>query len=140
MTDTTTDFPTLRLTAIDTPDPRGLAEFYRRLLGYRYRAGDEPREGEGTPEWLVLHGDAGEKLAFQVSPGLPRAQWPEGTVPQMMHLDLTVPDTAALSRQHDRALDLGATVLLDRSNDPEEELYVYADPSGHPFCIFVSDQ
>jgi hypothetical protein len=37
-----------------------------------------------------------------------------------------------------RALSLGATLLYDRSADPQEPLYVYADPSGHPFCIFVS--
>jgi hypothetical protein len=28
-------------------------------------------------------------------------------------------------------------MLLDRSDDPVEPLYVYADPDGHPFCIFV---
>ena len=26
----------------------------------------------------------------------------------------------------------------DRSGDPEEPLRAYADPSGHPFCIFVA--
>ena len=31
-----------------------------------------------------------------------------------------------------------ATLRLDRSDDPEEPLYVYADPAGHPFCIFVA--
>jgi hypothetical protein len=29
-------------------------------------------------------------------------------------------------------------VLLDRSGDPDEPLYVFADPAGHPLCIFVS--
>jgi hypothetical protein len=33
---------------------------------------------------------------------------------------------------------LGATVLEDRFDDPQEALYVFADPAGHPFCIFVS--
>jgi len=55
----------------------------------------------------------------------------------MLHLDLRVDDTAALDRQHSRALALGATLLLDRSDDPEEALRVYADPAGHPFCFFV---
>jgi hypothetical protein len=27
---------------------------------------------------------------------------------------------------------------LDRTDDPEEPLYVFADPSGHPFCVFVA--
>lgn len=55
-----------------------------------------------------------------------------------MHLDLTVPTVADLERQHRRALDLGATLLLDRVDDPHEPLYLYADPAGHPICIFVA--
>ena len=43
-----------------------------------------------------------------------------------------------LFAQRDRALALGATLLRDRSDDPEEPLYVFADPHGHPFCIFVA--
>ena len=31
-----------------------------------------------------------------------------------------------------------ARLLHDRSDDPDEPLYVYADPAGHPFCIFVA--
>jgi hypothetical protein len=44
---------------------------------------------------------------------------------------------AALEKQKQRALDLGATLRFDRSDDPDEPLYVFADPAGHPFCIFV---
>jgi hypothetical protein len=29
-------------------------------------------------------------------------------------------------------------VLHDRFDDPAEPLYVYADPAGHPFCMFVA--
>src|SRR5215211_2588245 len=35
-------FPTLRSVVIDATDARALAEFYRQLLGYDYRHGDEP--------------------------------------------------------------------------------------------------
>lgn len=42
-----------------------------------------------------------------------------------------------LDEQHRRALELGATLLHDRSDDEQEPLRVYADPAGHPFCIFV---
>ncbi len=49
--------------------------------------------------------------------------------PQMSSLDLTVPTDQELGRQHGRAQGLGAWVLLDRSDDPEEALYVYADPA-----------
>ena len=54
-----------------------------------------------------------------------------------MHLDITVDSREALDSAHDRALTLGAELLLDRSDDPVEALRVYADPDGHPFCIFV---
>ena len=38
-----------------------------------------------------------------------------------------------------RALQLGARLLYDRFDDPEEPLRVYADPAGHPFCLFVAE-
>jgi len=28
--------------------------------------------------------------------------------------------------------------LFDRSDDPDEPLFVFADPAGHPFCLFVA--
>jgi glyoxalase superfamily protein len=56
----------------------------------------------------------------------------------MLHLDTTVPTLSELYLQHTRALELGARLLLDRSDDPDEPLFVYADPAGHPFCIFVA--
>ena len=37
-----------------------------------------------------------------------------------------------------RALALGARLLRDDSQDEIEPIYVYADPAGHPFCIFVA--
>jgi catechol 2,3-dioxygenase-like lactoylglutathione lyase family enzyme len=54
-----------------------------------------------------------------------------------LHIDFTVSSPAELERQRARAEALGAEVLLDRSDDPDEALYVFADPSGHPFCVFV---
>lgn len=135
------DHPTLLHTVLDTTDVRGLAEFYRELLGLRYRAGDEPPSA-GEPDdadWLVLvDGNDTRKLAFQQVERLERTTWPEPDVPMQLHLDLTVPSTADLERQRERAEALGATLLLDRTDDPDEPLYVFADPSGHPFCIFVA--
>lgn len=137
-------FPTLRQVVLDCMDARALAEFYRQLLGFRYRPGDEPSApGEPDPrgqDWLVLlQPDGGStQVAFQQVDHLPEATWPEGEHPQMLHLDLTVPTVAELDHQDTRALALGARLLLDRSADPEEPLRVYADPAGHPFCIFVA--
>jgi hypothetical protein len=136
-------FPTLRLVVLDSTDIRALAEFYRQLLGFQYRPGDEPpAEGEPDPrgqDWLVLRDAAGQsRLAFQQVAELPAATWPQGPVPQQLHLDLTVPGVDELNAQHTRALALGARLLADHADDPEEPLRVYADPSGHPFCIFVA--
>lgn len=138
-------FPTLRSTVLDTTDARGLAEFYRQLLGYRYRLGDEPPP-TGEPDargrdWLVLIAPAGTvRLAFQQVAELAAATWPHGGVPQQVHLDLSVPTVEELRVQHERAQSLGARLLRDRFDDPLEPLYVYADPAGHPFCIFVAPE
>ena len=73
------------------------------------------------------------------------AEQPEPHWELSIALDLTQPDGGGigeqqedLEAQHERALALGAQLLLlDRFDDPHEPLRVYADPSGHPFCIFV---
>jgi len=134
------EYPHMLNTVLDATNVRSLAEFYRNLLGLRYRPGDEvPTGGEpDTADWLVLVDDAGtRKLAFQHADQLPRSTWPAPDVPQQMHIDYTVPDVAELERQRDRALALGATVRYDRSDDEKEPLYVFVDPAGHPFCILV---
>jgi hypothetical protein len=136
-------FPAFRQVVLDGMDARALAEFYRQLLGLAYRPGDEPpAAGQPDPrgvDWLVLRApDGGVGLAFQQVGSLPPATWPEGPIPQQAHLDLTVPDVESLDAQHERAIALGARLLRDRSADPEEPLRVYADPAGHPFCIFVA--
>ena len=140
---TDAEFPVLRGVVLDTTDARRLAEFYGRLLGYEYSAGDEPPpEGGDDPrgrDWLVVTHPSGlPRLAFQQVADLPASTWPDPGTPQQLHLDFGVPDEAALGAQHERAIGLGAQLLLDRSDDPVESLYVYADPDGHPFCIFVS--
>lgn len=125
----------------DTTDARALAEFYRELMGLQYRPGDEPPpDGHSDPrgeDWLVLRSPTGAGLAFQQVKYLPEATWPEGPIPQQLHLDLTVPSVDDFEAQHERAMSLGARLLYDRSDDPQEPLRAYADPAGHPFCIFV---
>lgn len=135
--------PVLRQVVLDTTDARALAEFYRRLLDLTYRPGDEP-PAAGAPdpqaqEWLALRDrDGRPNIAFQPVAVLPAVTWPDGPQPQQVHLDITVPTKADLDAAHEWALALGARLLRDLSEDPEEPLYVYADPSGHPFCIFVA--
>jgi catechol 2,3-dioxygenase-like lactoylglutathione lyase family enzyme len=136
-------FPALRAVVLDATNARAVAEFYRELLGFVYRPGDEPPPpGQPDPQgedWLVLRDRTGEaRLAVQCVTDLRASTWPDSAVPQQLHLDLTVADIDALELQRDRALALGAKVLLDRSADADEPLYVFGDPAGHPFCIFVS--
>jgi catechol 2,3-dioxygenase-like lactoylglutathione lyase family enzyme len=133
-------YPQLLHTVLDTTSPRALAEFYRELLGLQYRPGDEPPAdpADDAPDWLVLtDADGTRKLAFQLVDRLERTTWPQHDVPMQLHLDFTVPDEVELQRQRDRVLDLGGELIFDRFDDPDEPLYVFADPSGHPFCIFV---
>jgi len=134
------EYPRLLHTVLDTTRPRELAEFYRQLLGLSYRPGDEtPADGGPDEEdWLVLVDSAGvRKLAFQQVEHLPRTTWPRHDVPMQLHVDFTVTNEAELHRQRERAEGLGAELLLDSTDDPHEPLFVFADPSGHPFCIFV---
>ena len=136
------EYPQLLNTVLDCTNARELAEFYRQFLGVRYRSGDEPPT-DGTPDdahWLVLTDANGvRKLAFQQVHDLPRASWPEPSeVPQQLHRDFAVPSRSELDRQRERAVALGSVILLNRSDDPDEPLYVFADLAGHPFCIFVA--
>jgi catechol 2,3-dioxygenase-like lactoylglutathione lyase family enzyme len=135
-------FPEIRQVVLDCTDVRALAEFYRQLLGLRYREGDEPEASDVMREdkdWLVLRGpNRGNGVAFQKVDELQPSTWPNHTIPQQLHLDMTVPSREDLEAQHERVLDLGGRLLFDRSDDPEEQLRVYADPASHPFCIIVA--
>ncbi|MBC9819880.1 VOC family protein [Terrabacter sp. MAHUQ-38] len=133
------EYPRLLHTALDTPEPRALAEFYRELLGLHYRPGDEaPADGPDDADWLVLlDADGVRRLAFQQVDHLPRSTWPTHDVPMQLHIDYAVPSPAELERHRARAEALGAQVLLDRTDDGDEPLVVLADLSGHPFCILV---
>lgn len=136
--------PHFRQIVIDTTHARRSAEFWRQLLGLEHRIGHEqPAPGDDDPagvDWLnVRSPDGSPLLAFQQVDTLPPSTWPEPEVAQQLHLDLTVRNKDDLEAAHQRVLALGGTVRLDRSDDPEEPLRVYADLDGHPFCIFVAD-
>ena len=108
--------------ALDTPDPAGLARFYCDLLGWHVERGDD--------DWVTIRGDGGAPMAFQLAPDHVPPTWPAGEVPQQFHLDLLVADYES-TEPH--ALALGATPVQDDGDHPG--FRVYADPSGHPFCL-----
>jgi catechol 2,3-dioxygenase-like lactoylglutathione lyase family enzyme len=133
-------YPVLLHTAIDAQDCRGLAEFYRHLLGLHYRAGEEPPTDGGTDDadWLVLlDGDGNRVVTIQEKKDTTPPTWPSENVPMQMHMDFRVSTVEDLERQRERAESLGAAVLYNRSQDDGEPLYVMADPAGHPFCLLV---
>ena len=133
-------YPVLLHTAIDARDCRALGEFYRQLLGLRYREGDEPPTN-GVPDdtdWLVLLDDNGNRvLSIQEKVDTMPPTWPSEEVPMQMHMDFRVSSAEDLERHRERAETLGARLLHDRSKDEGEPLYVLADPAGHPFCLLV---
>ena len=125
-----TQRPTVSLTAnvLNAPDPRALAGFYQQLLGWPL--------GQDEPDWVTLRppgGGAG--LSFQTERAHVRPTWPAGPGDQQMqmHLDIEVDDLEAAGA---RAVAAGA-VLADYQ--PQDDVRVYLDPAGHPFCLWVGD-
>lgn len=129
--------PTFRMsnTVLGTPDPPGLAEFYRSLLGWAYR--DEDHESD--PAWIVIKppGDSAAEplvgLSFQLEEQHVPPVWPAGPDDQQMqlHLDIGVDDLEAGVA---RAEELGAT---QAAHQPQDDVRVMLDPVGHPFCLFA---
>lgn len=118
----------MRLSTIvlDCHDAHELAGFYTRLLGWRVE-----RE---EPDWVLAGApEGGPRLAFQAEPAYVRPVWPSrpGEQQMMLHLDIEV-DSLEESGAH--ALACGA-VLADVQ--PQDDVRVYFDPAGHPFCLWV---
>jgi hypothetical protein len=112
---------------LDTPDPRGLAGFYRNLLGWETVA-DEP-------EWVKLMPPDRRPpgLSFQLEPLFQRPSWPSQVDSQqmMVHLDIQVEDLEAAGAH---AIACGA---VPADFQPQEHVRVYLDPAGHPFCLWI---
>lgn len=72
-------------------------------------------------------------ISFQSAGHYRRPVWPpEPHKPLMMlHLEIRVAD---LEQACGLAESLGATQL---SYQPQQDVRVYADPDGHPFCLFA---
>ena len=122
--------PTFSLTAavLGTPDPRGLARFYQRLLGWPLR--------DDTDEWATLRpADGSTGLSFQRETDHVPPVWPPvpGTQQMQSHLDIRVDDLGAADAV---AVEAGA-VLIGGHEDDDEIVHVYRDPAGHPFCLFT---
>jgi catechol 2,3-dioxygenase-like lactoylglutathione lyase family enzyme len=119
---------TLTAAVLGTPDPRGLARFYQRLLGWPIRDDED--------DWATLRpSDGSTGLSFQLETDHVPPVWPPvpGNQQMQQHLDIGVDDLAAACAVAEEA---GARPL-GRHENADEVVRVYADPAGHPFCLFA---
>lgn len=111
----------LAAVSLDADDPFSLATFYRELLDV-----DVFYESD---DFIALKG-AGVLLTMQRVADHRVPDWPEGTTPKQMHLELAVDD---LDRAEADAVAIGARKA---DTQPSQDRWrVLIDPAGHPFCI-----
>jgi catechol 2,3-dioxygenase-like lactoylglutathione lyase family enzyme len=119
---------TLSAPVLDAPDPYALAAFYQRLLGWTVVQKDAG--------WVKLRPPGGGTgLSFQAEPLHARPVWPAVAGEQQIqaHLDIEVDDLDAASRHAEEAGAVLAEV------QPDEDVRVFRDPVGHPFCLFLRE-
>jgi predicted enzyme related to lactoylglutathione lyase len=119
---------TLTATVLDAPDPHALADFYHQLFGWKVE--------QDEPDWVTLVApEGGAGLSFQLEEDYVRPTWPAGPDDQqmMVHLDVEVDDLDAAEAH---AVASGATRA---EYQPQDDVRVYLDPAGHPFCLFLAE-
>ena len=107
--------------SLDCDDPRGLAEFWAKLIDGQIAFSSDDFVAIKTDHlWLST-----VRVADFRAP-----TWPDGTRPKHIHLDLAVQD---LEGAQEAAVMLGARVATFQ---PSPALWrVMLDPAGHPFCL-----
>lgn len=131
--------PSLQVAAVTiaAPDPRELAAFYARLLGWQVATSEGPRPGMPTTDgWAQMRppaGTAAPTLNFEFEADYQPPTWPSepGKQQLMLHLDVAVDDLDAAVAH---AVGEGATLA---EFQPQQLVRVMLDPAGHPFCLFA---
>jgi Glyoxalase-like domain len=82
---------------------------------------------------VLANPDGDINLSFQTDVAYIRPSWPSDSEHQqmMMHLDIRVDDLAEAGAH---AVAVGAVVA---DFQPQDDVRVYLDPAGHPFCLFI---
>ena len=129
--------PRTRISAavLDSSDPRALASFYERLLGWMVVVSEPARPGEQPEDgWVMLRSpEGGAGLSFQYDANYAAPTWPSASGQQqmMVHLDIAVEN---LDKGVAFARVIGAQLS---DHQPQDDVRVMLDPAGHPFCLFV---
>ncbi len=127
--------PFVRVTSVTvmTPEPLVLADFYARLLRVEVSATEPPPPGAPAAAGFAQIRMPHLTLNFEYEEQWSRPVWPAeaGHQSATQHLDLWVADLEASSAW---ATECGATLA---DTQPQDDVRVFLDPSGHPFCLFV---
>jgi catechol 2,3-dioxygenase-like lactoylglutathione lyase family enzyme len=113
---------------ISAPNPRELADFYQRLLGWTPSALEDG--------WCQLRAPEDQRglmtINVEYDAAYVRPTWPSEPGKQhiTVHLDIPAED---LPGAEARALEAGATLA---EFQPQKHVRVMLDPAGHPFCLF----
>ncbi|WP_336251092.1 VOC family protein [Stomatohabitans albus] len=108
---------------LDCPNPAELAAFYQNALDFQVIYSDD--------NMAYLQGEGDMRLGLQkVQSTFKSPTWPEGDVPQQLHLELSVDD---LTAGEEELVKLGATKADFQPG--ADRWVVLLDPVGHPFCI-----
>jgi predicted enzyme related to lactoylglutathione lyase len=116
-----TGIATLAMVNLDCDDPRALAEFYHRVLGWEITHSEDA---------YAMISDGTTSIGFGRVDDHRPPRWPDDESPKRYHLDLYVDD---LDKAEVRCRELGATVPGFQPGG--ERWRVLSDPAGHPFCI-----
>ncbi len=113
-----------QVVVFDAADLAAESSFWAGVLGGTVDAEDR---------WHMVLVDGAPRIGVQLASGHVPPDWPDGSPPQQVHLDLWVDD---IHEAHDLVTSLGARVLRPaRGSDTPDDFQVYADPAGHPFCL-----
>jgi catechol 2,3-dioxygenase-like lactoylglutathione lyase family enzyme len=111
----------LAMITLDCADPGPVSSFWRDLLGWELRYGDDT--------YAMLQGPS-HALGFGRVEGYEPPAWPNPHGTKQFHLDLAVED---ISAAESRAIELGASVPADQPGG--DRWRVLIEPAGHPFCL-----